>query len=159
MYKDSALPSFRVILMRNVPGNRLSHLNTRVDVRRRSRSPSQPSKSLLRQLRLLVVCTSLAVCAYITVCIGTIALLLLLSGDIEVNPGPNYKFPCSRCEKPVKANQDGLQCNGCDCWFHRQCEFMSKNIYLALGYSDEEWFCTKCTLPNFSDSFSNRCQN
>ena len=152
-HKDRISPSFGCFLMRNVPGNRLSHLNTRVDVRRRSRTPLLSSKSLLRQLRLLVVCTSLAVCVYITACIGTIALLLLLSGDIEVNPGPTYKFPCSRCDKPVKSNQDGLQCNGCDCWFHRQCEFMSKNIYLALAHSDEEWFCTRCSLPNFSDSF------
>ena len=152
-HKDRISPSFGCFLMRNVPGNRLSHLNTRVDVRRRSRTPLLSSKSLLRQLRLLVVCTSLAVCVYITACIGTIALLLLLSGDIEVNPGPTYKFPCSRCDKPVKSNQDGLQCNECDCWFHRQCEFMSKNIYLALAHSDEEWLCTRCSLPNFSDSF------
>ena len=29
-------------------------------------------------------------------------LCLLLSGDIKQNPGPIYKYPCVRCEKPVK---------------------------------------------------------
>ena len=32
----------------------------------------------------------------------TIHLFLLLSGDVELNPGPTYKYPCLRCEKPVR---------------------------------------------------------
>ena len=34
-------------------------------------------------------------------------LLLLLGGDIEVNPG-QWKFPCGICSKPVKSNQMGI---------------------------------------------------
>ena len=33
--------------------------------------------------------------------------LLLLGGDIQLNPGPNWKFPCGSCNKPVKKNQKG----------------------------------------------------
>ena len=31
--------------------------------------------------------------------------LLLLSGNVELNPGPTFKFPCGLCTKPVKINQ------------------------------------------------------
>ena len=30
---------------------------------------------------------------------------LLLSGDVNLNPGPMSKFPCARCEQPVHVNQ------------------------------------------------------
>ena len=87
--------------------------------------------------------------AYICVGLGVISLLLLLAGDIEVNPGPSYKHPCSPCDKPVKSNQDGIQCDGCDFWFHRQCEYLSKSAYLSLSNSNEACLCSVCALPNF----------
>lgn len=34
---------------------------------------------------------------------------LLLSGDIQLNPGPNWKYPCGICERPVEINQKGAQ--------------------------------------------------
>ena len=39
--------------------------------------------------------------------------LLMLSGDIELNPGP-VKFPCTICKNPVKKNQRGLCCDVCN---------------------------------------------
>jgi hypothetical protein len=32
--------------------------------------------------------------------------LLILSGDIALNPGP-VKYPCGKCSKPVRKNQKG----------------------------------------------------
>lgn len=46
---------------------------------------------------------------------------LLTCGDILPNPGPNYKFPCGVCSKPVKSNQKGIQCETCDKWYHTKC--------------------------------------
>ncbi len=37
--------------------------------------------------------------------------LLLLSGGVEVNPDPVYKYPCTVCSRK---NQRGIQCNRCD---------------------------------------------
>ena len=37
--------------------------------------------------------------------------LLLLAGDLEVNPGPNYKYPCGSCSRPCKKNQDSILCD------------------------------------------------
>ena len=91
--------------------------------------------------------------------ITTILLLLILSGDIETNPGPNYKFPCLRCVKPVRSNQKGLQCDGCNRWCHTNCERISDEVYTSLSGSDDEWYCSSCCLPHFSDSFfDDSCQ-
>ena len=43
--------------------------------------------------------------------------LLLLGGDIQSNPGP-VKYPCGICERPVKYNQRGIQCDFCNKWHH-----------------------------------------
>ena len=47
--------------------------------------------------------------------------LILLCGDININPGPAWKYPCGLCKKPVKCNQLGLQCDSCDSWLHVRC--------------------------------------
>ena len=81
-------------------------------------------------------------------------MIILLSGDIATNPGP-IRFPCGSCAKPVRSNQHGLQCNDCNIWTHRTCLSMNKDEYMRLSNSDEYWFCYKCILPNFTDSFFN----
>ena len=78
--------------------------------------------------------------------------LLWLAGDIELNPGP-VKWPCVLCAKPVRSNQDGVECSNCAKWCHRKCEEMSLAEYHRLSNSNDDWFCRQCTLPNFSDSF------
>ena len=84
-------------------------------------------------------------------------LLLLLSGDVSLNPGPrSCKFPCGTCGKPVRGNQAGIQCDSCDRWLHCKCINMSVREYKLLGSDHSEpWFCTTCVLPQFTDSFFN----
>ena len=54
--------------------------------------------------------------------------LLLVSGDIGVNPGPVYRYPCTLCAKPVEKNQRGIGCDRCDrpvdacCLLWSQCQ-------------------------------------
>lgn len=50
---------------------------------------------------------------------------------------------------------DGIQCDKCDKWFHAACEYLTNATYHWLSKSDEEWVCTSCCLPPFSDSFFN----
>ena len=55
---------------------------------------------------------------------GLLLLILLVIGGIEPNPGPvtrNWKYPCGTCQKPVKNNQRGLQCDSCGLWSHLNC--------------------------------------
>ncbi len=96
-----------------------------------AKRPSHLHFSLLRKSRckqLLSICT------------------ILLSGDIELNPGPQivYKFPCGVCAKPVKCNQKGILCEVCDNWIHTRCIGISDNEYRQLQSSEDPWCCKKC---------------
>ena len=84
--------------------------------------------------------------------------MLLLSGDVELNPGPTFKFPCGNCERPVKSNQHGLLCFTCEKWYHIQCQEISLKVYTNLYMSpNEKWFCLTCCLPSFCDSLFYDC--
>ena len=87
-----------------------------------------------------------------------VRLMLLLCGDVSLNPGPrNWKCPCGVCHKPVKSNQQGLQCDSCDTWSHLKClpEAIRVNNqdYARLAVTNENWYCFQCQLPMFTDSF------
>ena len=47
--------------------------------------------------------------------------ILLICGDINPNPGFQWKFPSGVCHKPVKSNHKGIQCDYCDRWYHSKC--------------------------------------
>ncbi|XP_068716163.1 uncharacterized protein [Montipora foliosa] len=90
---------------------------------------------------------------------------LIKCGDIEINPGPDqasstsrknpgWKFPCDVCTNPVRINQKGILCDGCNKWFHLRCITVDLKTYFELSSSDEQWFCEKCGWPfKFTDSF------
>ena len=58
---------------------------------------------------------------------GSALFLSLLSGQIELNPGPPMSgslklssiFPCGNCENPVTWEQRGICCDSCNMWFHK----------------------------------------
>ena len=69
---------------------------------------------------------------------------LATSGDISLNPGPDrivsdngkkpvWKFPCAVCDKPVRCNQKGILCNGCDSWHHIKCIDMDVETYVQIS--------------------------
>lgn len=81
--------------------------------------------------------------------------LLLLAGDIEVNPGP-VRYPCTVCSKAVRKNQRGICCDRCESWSHARCCQIDVGEYERLGKSNEEWFCPSCIaaeLPFVDESF------
>ena len=89
--------------------------------------------------------------------------LILLSKDVERNPGP-VKFPCTRCCKAVKQNDRAIQCDRCDNWSHATCCGISHKQYqlhTKLG-DTEEWLCHACiasdlpfgNVSSISDSLS-----
>ena len=91
-------------------------------------------------------------------------LLLLISTDVHPNPGPRskpqWKYPCGKCEKPVRSNQKGIQCDGCDLWWHQKCTpDVSIDQYHELSNSDTPWHCPTCTLPSFPDSMFDTSSN
>ena len=86
---------------------------------------------------------------------GYLNILLILSGNIELNPGPVSKqkqtrFPCGICTKPCTSKQPSVACDSCDVWFHQRCLKMNTAIFNNL--QNVSWLCCKCGLPNFSSS-------
>ena len=70
--------------------------------------------------------------------------LLLLGGDVETNPGP-VRYPCTVCGRPVKSNQQGIECSMCGKWTHASCCGVSHEEYLRLGENEDElWYCPIC---------------
>jgi len=84
-----------------------------------------------------------------------IQILLILSGSIEVNPGPrrtNVKFPCGECNKAVRT-VNAIACDRCNKWYHLNCLSMNTHVFNAYA-NDEllEWTCSNCALINLSNS-------
>ena len=87
--------------------------------------------------------------SYLSLC------LTLLSGDIELNPGPGLRHPCGSYSRAVRANERGIFCEVCYYWFHTKCVDTSDDEYTRLGFSDEGWCCPNCfreALPFFDSS-------
>ena len=69
--------------------------------------------------------------------------LLLLSGDISQNPGP--EFSCGGCHRPVVSRHRVLCCHTCKIWTHKKCANITDTMYQNIKKS-----------PNM---FSFQCQN
>ncbi len=89
------------------------------------------------------------------------SLVLLSCGDVHPCQGPNYKYPCGVCKKPVKSNQKGILCDLCNLWHHTKCINMPNETYFKLANDEEEpWECPNCSFPyDFSNSFFNTTMN
>ena len=89
-----------------------------------------------------------------------ILLSLMLSGQVEVNPGPRPpKYPCGECGRAVTYSNGGgsIACDSCDRWFHRNCLNMSSVIFEAQ--QNLSWHCCCCGLPNTSSIFNSTMDN
>ena len=73
---------------------------------------------------------------------SNIALLLILAGNIETNPG--YNNQCKICAKFVRKNDRALQCDDCNRWVHARCAAISKKEYENLMADENEWYCPNC---------------
>ena len=86
-----------------------------------------------------------------------IHLLLILSGQIELNPGPRtVKFPCGECFQAVKWGQKAIACDSCDQWYHKTCIEMNSILYDNYeDNADLSWECCNCGVKNISLSLFN----
>ncbi|CAC5391935.1 unnamed protein product [Mytilus coruscus] len=70
-------------------------------------------------------------------------LKLLLSNQVETNPGPNNlnesSYPCSICSREFTWNQDAIVCDNCDKWCHAGCVNISSSMYEKYGNTSALW--------------------
>ena len=70
---------------------------------------------------------------------------IVLSGDIESNPGPAPK--CTECDKGVGTNRKRLQCIKCLSFTHATCSTISKSQQNRMNSRTVvDWTCPNCTL-------------
>ena len=80
-------------------------------------------------------------------------LILLLSGDVELNPGPAHVndsiYPCPCCELQVDYGMKALQCDHCSMWYHKTCISMCTRDYRNLENNSISYLCFRCNHPNY----------
>ena len=81
-----------------------------------------------------------------------VAIMLLLSGDIEVNPGPTDKsvYPCEFCDLKVLWSCAAVCCDNCSIWYHKSCLEMCSDDFSVLNRPSINWLCCKCDSVNVS---------
>ena len=79
-------------------------------------------------------------------------ILLLLCGDIEMNPGPRPThepmYPCAVCQLGVNWSHQAKACDNCDVWVHKSCASMGSSTYGNI--ENCEWKCYRCSSINCS---------
>ena len=87
---------------------------------------------------------------------GVCFLLILLSGQVELNPGPSSPgnqnssiFPCGYCDLPVTWDQCEICCDSCDLWFHKNCVDIGSHTFRAFSTTNVSWICCNCDNPNY----------
>ena len=70
-----------------------------------------------------------------------LVMLLLLSGDVEVNPGPETDSVsiCQRCTKQNNRKHK-IQCKKCETWWHLSCVHLTRLQASSLT----QWWCPDC---------------
>ena len=84
------------------------------------------------------------------------AALLLLSGDIHLNPGPPLCLLLRMsmfCVVKLYLRQVGIKCNICNKWCHHKCAWMNDMERQRLGNSAYVWCYPACCLLSFNNSF------
>ena len=73
-------------------------------------------------------------------------ILLALSGDIALNPGP--VFTCGVCQLAVSWSHKAVACDNCSIWVHKSCASLDSAIYDQL--ENLSWKCYCCRSDNVS---------
>jgi hypothetical protein len=82
-------------------------------------------------------------------------VLLLLGGDVELNPGDDVQPKCDLCMNLVEPQEYVVICQECNLWFHKLCCAFSEAANDVLSSSFCAWLCPKCNSPNYLESFLN----
>ena len=79
-------------------------------------------------------------------------LLLVISGTVEINPGPGkIKFPCGECSRAVRNSQKSIACDLCNNWYHSECVTMGDQVFDCYAEDENlEWICSQCALKDVS---------
>ena len=76
--------------------------------------------------------------------------LLILCGDISLNPGP-LRYPCEICGQAVRKTQRAIMCKECSVWFYQACSYIKDFNFKTLEkHPLYVRPCCNCGLTSFS---------
>lgn len=85
-------------------------------------------------------------------------LLLLLSGDVDSNPGPRPpKYPCGICNRAVTKSCKAIVCDRSNCgvWIHNRCSGITNSRYEEyMENSKLSFICPNCNMPTYLQNMS-----
>ena len=74
-----------------------------------------------------------------------LAILIILAGDTETNPGPRSK--CGLCKKKNKKNKVSgkvIECVDCKKRYHAKCSDLNVAELIMIENGSNDWYCTNC---------------
>ena len=75
-------------------------------------------------------------------------LILLLSGDVSMNPGPrgvDLSLPkCETCQLAVRKNRRKVQCSDCNDTYHATCANIPAKEFKNIDKNKLSWYCPAC---------------
>ena len=83
---------------------------------------------------------------YIIIVISTMPRLQLKRARVA--------YPCRVCTRECMLEQEGIQCDGCECWLHQQCVGMTTTQYVHFSQPHLQFFCRQCVGNNAAFNFS-----
>lgn len=82
--------------------------------------------------------------------ISLVLFCFAVTRNMDSDSTPEQTFPCGKCSSPVTDDQNGLQCDTCNMWFHAPCQRVGNSLYDYLSNSNCSWHCTTCDAINYS---------
>ena len=64
--------------------------------------------------------------------VNLVMVILLLSGDVQLNPDQSTrtpKYPCGVCSKNVNSSHKAMECEDCLMWYHIKCVNMGDHMH------------------------------
>ena len=68
------------------------------------------------------------------------------SAGVEINSEKVLPVSCPICKEDVKDGEDGISCDMCVSWLHKNCLHMTDEEFTELRGSETPWFCARCRL-------------
>ena len=76
-----------------------------------------------------------------------LTLCIILSNDVQLNPGPPTSHRCAICDKSVAKKDRGIMCDECGMDVHIDCAGVPKRYFKRLKTEGKDWFCKACWAP------------
>ncbi len=76
-------------------------------------------------------------------------ILIVLSGDVSVNPGPNSSPAslCVACKKLIRINAKPMKCSDCGRAVHSKCSKFTPSERIQYFIAKRDWYCNSCAAP------------